>query len=216
MRAASTARASFSISRPAGDNWSVRGNHYAEVDHYLYYCGPTRCYAGGYAGTTRKSLKKTAESEVVCGTKEVDTLIREYKAPLYTRNDFTPSCDSFKSAGISKHFSWSQLNGGFSNGNPHRPWGIVTPALKRGLDHVASKYPEFKGIHLTSGYRCPHGNAAVGGVTTSSHMIGRAADLLRPGWTEEEFKKVENIAKEVGGRALEYDLYSDRHMHVSF
>ena len=34
-----------------------------------------------------------------------------------------------------------------------------------------------KPITVTSGYRCPSLNAAVGGVSTSLHQIGRAADI---------------------------------------
>ena len=34
-----------------------------------------------------------------------------------------------------------------------------------------------KPITVTSGYRCPALNAAVGGVSTSLHQIGRAADI---------------------------------------
>lgn len=32
-------------------------------------------------------------------------------------------------------------------------------------------------IRVTSGYRCPKLNAAVGGVANSNHLFGRAADL---------------------------------------
>ena len=213
------AKTSISVAAPAGDTWSARGHHYRELDHYVYYCGPAYCYAGGYAGTTRRLLETTSESEVVCGVPEVDIMIREYEAPAYSRTDFKPSCNSFQSAGASRHFTWSQLNGGFADGNPHRPWGIVTDSLRRGLDYIASNYPNFKGIRLTSGYRCPHGNASptVRGSNTSFHMIGRAADLLRNGWTEEEYEAVKAIAQEVGGTAmLPYSRYRDRHLHMHF
>lgn len=190
-----------------------------ELDHYVYYCGPAYCYAGGYAGTTRRLLETTSESEVVRGVPEVDIMIREYEAPAYSRTDFKPSCNSFQSAGASKHFTWSQLNGGFADGNPHRPWGIVTDSLRRGLDYIASNYPNFKGIRLTSGYRCPHGNASptVRGSNTSFHMIGRVADLLRNGWTEEEYEAVKAIVQKAGGTAmLPYSRYRDRHLHMHF
>jgi len=36
-------------------------------------------------------------------------------------------------------------------------------------------------IVITSGYRCPKLNAAVGGVTSSDHTTGQAADILCPG-----------------------------------
>ena len=93
---------------------------------------------------------------------------------------------------------------------------MVTQDLKDGLDNVASNYSNFAGISLTSGYRCPHGNAAAGGVRSSYHMAGTAADLLRPGWTEEEFNKVKTVAENAGGTVLPYTFYTDRHMHVRF
>ena len=37
-----------------------------------------------------------------------------------------------------------------------------------------------KPIRITSGYRCPLLNAAVGGVTNSQHLYGEAADLSVP------------------------------------
>jgi hypothetical protein len=62
-----------------------------------------------------------------------------------------PSCGDFASSGASSYFSWSELNGGFSDGNPHSPWGIVTGTLKSKLDATRST---FGGpIVLSSGYR---------------------------------------------------------------
>ncbi len=37
-------------------------------------------------------------------------------------------------------------------------------------------------VIVTSGYRCPRLNAAVGGVTSSDHMQGHAADFVCPGF----------------------------------
>ncbi|WP_367846993.1 D-Ala-D-Ala carboxypeptidase family metallohydrolase [Rhodoferax sp. WC2427] len=37
-------------------------------------------------------------------------------------------------------------------------------------------------ISVTSGYRCPALNKAVGGVTSSDHMLGMAADIVAPGY----------------------------------
>jgi len=43
--------------------------------------------------------------------------------------NITPSCGDITSSGGSAHFSWSELNGGFSTGNPHPTWGMVTSGL---------------------------------------------------------------------------------------
>lgn len=37
-------------------------------------------------------------------------------------------------------------------------------------------------VTVTSGYRCPALNAAVGGVTSSDHTQGHAADIVAPGF----------------------------------
>ncbi len=128
-----------------------------------------------------------------------------------------PSCGSFANSGGSEHFSWSQLNGGFSTGNPHSPWGMVSQSVKTGLDYIVNNYNNFSGIYLTSGYRCPHGNANVGGSPTSSHMSGYAAHIQRPGWTKEEYEMVAEVVKDAGGRSLPYSTDpADRHMHINF
>lgn len=44
------------------------------------------------------------------------------------------------------------------------------------LDPAREKWG--KPIHVTSGYRCPELNKAVGGVPTSQHLKGEAADIV--------------------------------------
>lgn len=39
-----------------------------------------------------------------------------------------------------------------------------------------------KPVVVTSGYRCPKLNVAVGSRTTSDHVIGKAADIVAPGF----------------------------------
>jgi zinc D-Ala-D-Ala carboxypeptidase len=44
---------------------------------------------------------------------------------------------------------------------------------------------EFGPLRISSGYRCPALNAAVGGVPTSEHVLGCAADIVPTGgWTD--------------------------------
>ena len=50
--------------------------------------------------------------------------------------------------------------------------------LAFGLERVRAVLD--KPIHVTSGYRCPALNAAIGGATDSMHMQGLAADILCP------------------------------------
>lgn len=47
-----------------------------------------------------------------------------------------------------------------------------------------------KPIHVNSGYRSPDHNIAVGGVTNSFHMIGKASDIHVKGMTTTELKNI--------------------------
>lgn len=44
-------------------------------------------------------------------------------------------------------------------------------------------------IRISSGYRCPELNKAVGGVKTSAHVAGYAADLVPVNGKQDEFEK---------------------------
>jgi len=46
----------------------------------------------------------------------------------------------FNSSGGSTNFSWSEVNGGFSQGNPNYPWGIVRTSLYVGLEQTRTNY----------------------------------------------------------------------------
>ena len=63
-------------------------------------------------------------------------------------------------------------------------------------------------IIVTSGYRCPEHNAAVGGTPSSLHMFGMAADLQCEGLTPQ---MLADVATECGAGGL--GLYP-RHLHV--
>lgn len=132
--------------------------------------------------------------------------------------NYVPSCGDFASSGGSTHFSWSELNGGFSNGNPHSPYGIVSGALTSGLESTRSNYDR-GGINLSSGYRCPHGNSAVAGKAQSLHMQGRAADMKSSDhpWTEDEFNLLREAAELTSPEeSLYWDTYSDHHYHAAW
>lgn len=55
------------------------------------------------------------------------------------------------------------------------------------LEEVRSKAAGNKPIIVTSGYRCPELNKAVGGAANSAHVLGLAADINQPGMTPYEF-----------------------------
>ena len=68
-------------------------------------------------------------------------------------------------------------------------------------------------INVTSGYRCPKVNAAIGGAATSQHVKGQAADINVPG------KTIEWLYQQIKQSALPYDQLIqefDRWVHVSY
>lgn len=81
-----------------------------------------------------------------------------------------------------------------------------------------------KPIRVTSGYRCKKLNAAVGGASTSVHMIGYAADLQTSGsfvpfrdfveeWARKTGRKFDQILvetdKKTGAQWIHVGLYSN-------
>ena len=53
--------------------------------------------------------------------------------------------------------------------------GNLTALVEAVLDPLREKYG--RPIHVSSGYRCPRLNKAVGGAVTSQHTTGEAADI---------------------------------------
>jgi hypothetical protein len=153
-----------------------------------------------------------------CTDEEIRTMIAEYET---FEVDLRPTCGDFANTGGTTHFSWSELNGGWAQGNPHQPWGMVRLALTNGLEATRTNYNR-GGIRLTSGYRCPHGNDAVGGEPLSRHMHGQAADMYSADhpWTEQEFNLLRRAAARTRPRPFEllfWESYpEDRHLHAAW
>lgn len=80
-----------------------------------------------------------------------------------------------------------------------------TPAVKKNLEklinEVLDPLREAWGapIIVTSGYRCPKLNKAVGGAKTSQHVLGQAADIKTVGDKPENNKKLFELAKKLIG-----------------
>src|SRR5690606_8243370 len=148
-----------------------------------------------------------------CGD-ERGTMIQEY---VDYGVGLTPSCSDFASGGGSAHFSWSELNGGFSTGNPHGPWGKVTGTLTSGLEETRTNYNRGS-IVLASGYRCPHGNAAVGGASQSRHMWGDAADMYSAAhpWSFAEWTLLSEAAEQAGATFIEPYSQDPSHVHADW
>jgi len=148
---------------------------------------------------------------------ERDIIIAEYlTGPM--ANVWVPGCSDFSSGGGTTSFSWSELNR--SPGSGHPPWGIVT--IWTELEHTRNEYQD-QPISIGSGYRCPHGNAAIGppaGASTSRHMRGDAADMKKVvqdpnDWDEDEFNLLKAAATEAGFQYfLGWAAYASHHLHA--
>ena len=85
---------------------------------------------------------------------------------------------------MAKYFSVEELTGsttatrlGIDNTIPDR----LLPNITRLMDYLDKAREEFGApIRVSSGYRCPELNKAVGGSKKSQHMQGLAADLVVP------------------------------------
>lgn len=78
---------------------------------------------------------------------------------------------------LSAHFDSSEFAckcgcGGLHNG------ADINPRLVQVLERMRAIIG--KPLELSCGYRCPDHNAEVGGVSNSQHVLGNAADVLRP------------------------------------
>lgn len=93
--------------------------------------------------------------------------------------------------------------------------GNIQRLIAEVLDPLREAYG--KPICVTSGFRSPELNKAVGGSKTSDHMTGCAADIVGTPNTKAENKRLFELVQRMG---LSYDQLIDekgfRWVHVSF
>ena len=85
---------------------------------------------------------------------------------------------------LSEHFTLEEL----TNSSTAQRLGIdntAPPEVRDNLTKLASGLERVRsilagGMHIDSGFRCPALNKAVGGVSTSAHTLGYAADFVSP------------------------------------
>ncbi|MBO9557979.1 MAG: DUF882 domain-containing protein [Caulobacter sp.] len=118
---------------------------------------------------------------------------------------------------LSAHFSLEEFtisSKALSMGVKNDP----TPAHLENLKHLAECMETVRAlfnrpIEITSAYRNPQVNAAVGGVPTSAHALGHAADFHIDGMVDLE------AAKRIRDSSLKFDqlIYEkSRCVHISF
>ena len=118
---------------------------------------------------------------------------------------------------LSEHFSLLEFTvstAAISMGVENTP----LPQHMENLKHLATCMEDVRSlfnrrIEITSGYRNPQVNAAVGGVPNSAHALGHAADFHVDG-----FKDLD-AAKTIRDSALNFDqliIEKNRCVHISF
>ncbi len=114
---------------------------------------------------------------------------------------------------LSKNFTLAELTK-TSTGLPNKPTDVEIERLKILCKKVLQPLRDVYGqaIIVNSGYRSPQVNKAVGGVPSSQHALGEAADITAG--SRERNKRLFEILK-----TLEFDqmiVYDYSFIHVSF
>ena len=106
---------------------------------------------------------------------------------------------------LSRHFTLEELivsQAASRRGIDNTPAPQVVRNLRR-LATLLEQVRKLLGgapILVSSGYRCPELNAAVGGSKASAHMAGLAADFTAPG-----YGSVYQVARKIAASDLRYD-----------
>ena len=103
---------------------------------------------------------------------------------------------------LTKNFSLEELTFSITANNhgiDNTPNAEARAALKRLAVEVLQPIRDAWGkpIKVTSGYRCPRLNAAVGGVKNSQHVLGQAADIQATAYADNAklFRCIERLVK---------------------
>jgi zinc D-Ala-D-Ala carboxypeptidase len=106
---------------------------------------------------------------------------------------------------LSKHFTLAELTvsqEGVRRGIDNTPSPEILDRLKRLAELLEEVKAELGGVGIliSSGYRCPELNAAVGGSKNSAHMAGLAADFTAP-----RYGSVYQVARKIADSGIVYD-----------
>lgn len=120
---------------------------------------------------------------------------------------------------LTEHFSLAELTASETaarKGIDNTPGPEVVAALTntaQGLERIRALVG--KPLHVNSGYRSPKVNASVGGVVTSQHCKGEAADITCPGMAVLDLARlIADNREALGADQVIYEFKS--WVHVSF
>ena len=118
-----------------------------------------------------------------------------------------------------QYFSWREMQT-TSTGLDNTPTEEARNNLYRLVQEVLDPLREELGvpIRVTSGYRSPKVNAAVGGSNTSRHMLGLAADIKAKGYDARQVVATIDQMQQEGrldyDQAIAYAVSRGGHVHV--
>jgi hypothetical protein len=118
---------------------------------------------------------------------------------------WTPSCSDFTQQSTSQYFTFSELNGGDFN------WAILRASLLSGIDSTRINYGA--ALSVSSGYRNPSRNFAIGGATNSPHIYGEAIDLHSNAGT---WSLIRNAGLDAGACGEPYDRTYPSWVHLDW
>jgi len=138
--------------------------------------------------------------------------------PLYScGTEFSGLDNAEDSMRLTDHFSLDE----FTHSQTATRRGIDNTPDKRILDNLKHTAQEMEKvrvllgwpIYVSSGYRCPELNKAIGGSDTSQHMSGEAVDFVCP-----DFGIPLNIANKIASSDIDFDqlIYEGTWVHISF
>ncbi|AXF86785.1 hypothetical protein DTO96_102541 [Ephemeroptericola cinctiostellae] len=118
---------------------------------------------------------------------------------------------------LSEHFSLEEMTASQTavrRGLNNTPTASIVSTLKK----TAAKMELVRallgvGIHVSSAYRSPSVNRAIGGASTSQHCKGEAIDFTAP-----QFGTPREVAKAIAASGIEFDqlIFEGTWVHVSF
>ena len=103
-------------------------------------------------------------------------------------------------------------------GLPNQPDVVVIENIKALTAYVLDKLRAHLGVpvRITSGFRSPQVNTAVGGAQGSQHVTGEAADIKVDGYTAEQLLNAIVALGLPFDQAIVYAPERGGHLHVSF
>ncbi len=121
---------------------------------------------------------------------------------------------------VGRYYTWAELSAsdaakrlGVDNTPPPEARANLEVLVRYVLDPL--RWALGVPVRITSGYRTPAVNEAVGGSPTSQHMLGEAADVMVRGYTAEQLATVVVRLGLPFDQLIWYDLERGGHVHVS-